>query len=67
MSTISIQKISITDLDTDAVVNAATEGLWAGGGVCGAIFKAAGHKKLQEACDKIGGCPTWKRCYYTGF
>lgn len=37
MSTISIQKISITDLDTDAVVNAANEGLWAGGGVFWAL------------------------------
>ena len=56
MSTIRIQKISITDLDTDIIVNAANSGLWAGGGVCGAIFSAAGHQKLQAACDKIGHC-----------
>ena len=47
MNSISIKKIGITDLSTDAIVNAANEGLWAGGGVCGAIFRAAGHDKLQ--------------------
>lgn len=36
MSSIEIKKISITKLDTDAVVNAVNEGLLEGGGVCGA-------------------------------
>lgn len=58
MSKIEIKKISITKLDTDAIVNAANEGLLAGGGVCGAIFAEAGHRRLQEACDKIGHCKT---------
>lgn len=35
MSQILIKKISITELETDAVVNAANSGLWEGGGVCG--------------------------------
>ena len=53
MSTIEIRKNSITDLDTDAIVNAANSDLWAGGGVCGAIFRAAGHDKLKAACDAM--------------
>jgi O-acetyl-ADP-ribose deacetylase (regulator of RNase III) len=40
-----------------AVVNAANEDLAAGGGVCGAIFRAAGPG-LQSACDKVAPCPT---------
>ena len=55
---VELKKISIIDVGTDAIVNAANEGLQAGGGVCGAIFKAAGHAQLQQACDKIGYCAT---------
>ena len=40
-----------------AVVNAANEGLVAGGGVCGVIVRAAGPG-LQSACDKVAPCPT---------
>ena len=50
MSGIEIRKTSITDLETDAVVNAANEGLKAGAGVCGAIFAAAGYRRLQKRC-----------------
>jgi len=67
MSTISIRKISIIDLDTDAIVNAANDGLWAGGGACGAIFKAAGHAYLQAACSKIGYCDTGSAVITPGF
>ncbi|MBR3307578.1 MAG: macro domain-containing protein [Lachnospiraceae bacterium] len=66
-SLISILKASITDLDTDVVVNAANEGLWAGSGVCGAIFRAAGHDKLQAACDAIGHCDTGSAVITPGF
>ena len=67
MNKIQIKKIGITDLDTDAIVNAANEGLWAGSGVCGAIFRAAGHQQLQEACDKIGYCDTGSAVITPGF
>ena len=66
-NSISIQKTSITDLFTDAIVNAANDGLWAGGGVCGAIFKAAGHKKLQTACEAIGHCDVGSAVITPGF
>ena len=67
MSTISIQKTGITRLDTDAIVNAANEGLWAGAGVCGAIFQDAGHDELQAACSRIGHCDTGSAVITPGF
>lgn len=67
MSSITVRKISITDLDTDAIVNAANENLWAGGGVCGAIFRAAGIRELQAACDTIGHCDTGSAVITSGF
>ena len=67
MSSITVQKTSITDLDTDAIVNAANEDLWAGGGVCGAIFRAAGYDKLEAACASIGHCNTGSAVITPGF
>ena len=46
----------ITKMDVDVVVNAANEQLQPGGGVCGAIYKAAGYTELQEATNQIGHC-----------
>jgi O-acetyl-ADP-ribose deacetylase (regulator of RNase III) len=53
--TISILKGDITNQSVDAIVNSANPSLLAGGGVCGAIHKAAGPE-LEIACKAIGRC-----------
>lgn len=55
---LSVVEGDLTKVQADAIVNAANSVLLAGGGVCGAIFKAAGVDELTAACRAIGECPT---------
>lgn len=57
----------ITTMKTEAIVNAANSRLLQGGGVCGAIFQAAGAEKMQAACDEIGFCTVGEAVITPGF
>ncbi len=63
---IEVTQGDITTAEVDAIVNAANTALARGGGVCGAIFAAAGPE-LDRACAEIGGCATGDAVITPGF
>lgn len=64
---LEIVRNDITKMKVDAVVNAANSALQQGGGVCGAIFAAAGAKELQTECDYIEHCDVGSAVVTSGY
>lgn len=62
-----IVRNDITKMSVDAIVNAANSALAPGGGVCGAIFAAAGYDRLDRACRAIGHCDVGRAVITDGY
>ena len=63
----AIVRQDITKMKVDAIVNAANTDLQRGGGVCGAIFEAAGEHELQNSCDRLAPIMTGEAVITPGF
>lgn len=63
----TIVSCDITEMQVDAIVNAANTELLMGGGVCGAIFRAAGPRRMQEACSRVAPIRTGGAAITPGF
>src|SRR5690554_6570224 len=63
----NIVRNDITRMKVDAIVNAANTELLMGGGVCGAIYRAAGEAELKSACDKLAPIRTGEAVITPGF
>ena len=64
---LTIVRQDITKVNVDAIVNAANTDLQMGGGVCEAIFRAAGVWELQAACDQVAPFKTGEVAITPGF
>lgn len=64
---LTIVRQDITKMNVDAIVNAANTDLQMGGGVCGAIFRAAGERELQAACNQAAPIKTGEAAITPGF
>ncbi|HHY15681.1 MAG TPA: macro domain-containing protein [Firmicutes bacterium] len=64
---LAIVRADITEMQVDAIVNAANTSLLAGGGVCGGIFAAAGAQKLERACAALAPIEVGEAVITPGF
>jgi O-acetyl-ADP-ribose deacetylase (regulator of RNase III) len=63
----TIVRQDITTMEVDTIVNAANPALKMGGGVCGAIFQAAGVVEMQAACEQLAPIQTGDAVITPGF